>query len=276
MLFLSRFCVSKWHPKILPWHPNFWKPRYGFALYWSKTIWGKHVFLHVAIATDGCNVIGRHIFLAQNLEAKIVSLVSAHSHVQRVAYCFTVSIGLPGDASDHTTMKTKVRQLQWQCACNTGWLSSEASVRARSEMLAVWAALKQLAGNENDATCVVLLGLVKTKIFNMVLLSTMASPLTEPSKVFQVGCFDSAQVRASVELCINTLYDAAAKSELKANCEKFDSGLGELRTPDGLADSGVSSGMAFWKSAKRLANWQSQFTKWRQELMNQLPRHLFA
>ena len=52
-VFLSRFWVSKWHPKILQWHPKFWKPRHGFALYWSKTIWGKHVFLHVAIATDG-------------------------------------------------------------------------------------------------------------------------------------------------------------------------------------------------------------------------------
>ena len=38
-VFLSRFWVSKWHPKILKWHPKFWKPRYGFALYWSKTIW---------------------------------------------------------------------------------------------------------------------------------------------------------------------------------------------------------------------------------------------
>ena len=72
--FLSRFWVSKWHPKILQWHPKFWKPRYGFALYWSKTIWEKHVFLHVAIATDDCNVIGRHNFLAQKMEAKIVSL----------------------------------------------------------------------------------------------------------------------------------------------------------------------------------------------------------
>ena len=32
----------------------------------------------MAIATDGCNVIGRHNFLAQKLEAEIVSLVSAH------------------------------------------------------------------------------------------------------------------------------------------------------------------------------------------------------
>jgi len=48
--------------------------------------------------------------------------------------------------------------------------------------------------------------------------------------------------------------DACAKSELKANCEKFDSELGELGTLDGLADSFVSSGMAFGKDAERLAN----------------------
>jgi len=61
-------------------------------------------------------------------------------------------------------------------------------------------------------------------------------------------------MKASVEPCINKLSYAAAKSELKANCEKFDTELGELRTPDGLADSCVSSGMAFWKSTERLAN----------------------
>jgi len=61
-------------------------------------------------------------------------------------------------------------------------------------------------------------------------------------------------VKASVELCINKLSDAAAKSELKVNCEKSDSELGELRTPDGLADSCVSSGTAFWKGDERLAN----------------------
>ena len=54
---------------------------------------------------------------------------------------------------------------------------------------------------------------------------------------------DLAQVKALVELCINKLSDAAAKSELKANCEKFDSELGELGTPDGLTDSCVSSGI---------------------------------
>jgi len=34
----------------------------------------------VANATDGCNVIGRHNFLEQKLEAKIVSLVSVQCH----------------------------------------------------------------------------------------------------------------------------------------------------------------------------------------------------
>jgi len=54
----------------------------------------------------------------------------------------------------------------------------------------------------------------------MALFSTLAQ-LT----VFQVGCFDLAQVKASVEQCINKLSDAVAKSELSANCEKFDSEL---------------------------------------------------
>jgi len=63
-------------------------------------------------------------------------------------------------------MKTKGQQLQ--CACKTGWLSSEATVRARSEILAIWAALKQLS-EKNDAVCVVLVRLTKTKNLNVVL-----------------------------------------------------------------------------------------------------------
>ena len=35
-------------------------------------------------------------------------------------------------------------------------------------------------------------------------------------------------MKASVELCINKLSDAAAKPELKANCDKFDSELRNL------------------------------------------------
>jgi len=73
------------------------------------------------------------------------------------------------------------------------------------------------------------------------------------SKVFQAGCFNFALMKASVKPCINRLSGATAKSAL-ANCEKFDSELGELRTPDGLADSCVSSGMGFWKGNERLAN----------------------
>jgi len=45
-----------------------------------------------------------------------------------------------------TKMKTKGRQLQR--TCKTMWLSSEATVRARSEILA---ALGQLSENKNDA-----------------------------------------------------------------------------------------------------------------------------
>ena len=48
----------------------------------------------------------------------------------------------------------------------TRWLSSETIVRARSEILAIWAALKQLSENKNDAMCVVLLRLIKTKILH--------------------------------------------------------------------------------------------------------------
>jgi len=60
------------------------------------------------------------------------------------------------------------------------------------------------------------------------ILSTLAPHLTELSKVFQARCFDFAQVKASVELCINKLSDAAVNSELEVNCDKSDSELGNL------------------------------------------------
>ena len=49
---------------------------------------------------------------------------------------------------------------------------------------------------------------------------TLLPRLTELSKVFQAGCFNLAQMKASVELCITKLSDAAAKSELKADWER--------------------------------------------------------
>jgi len=85
-------------------------------------------------------------------------------------------------------------------------------------------------------------------------LSTLPPHLAELSKIFHAGCFNLAQIKVSVELCINKLSDAAAKSKLKANCKKFDSELGERGTPNGLADSCVSSAMAFWKVTEGLAN----------------------
>jgi len=124
-------------------------------------------------------------------------------------------------------------------------------VRAKSEILAIWAALKKLVEVKNDAICVVLLRLLKTKFQHAAfLLSTLAHHLTELSKVFQVGCFNFSHMKASAELLINKLSDAGAKSELKPNCAKFESEFEELRTPDGC----TSSGMAFWKGTERSAN----------------------
>jgi len=133
----------------------------------------------MAIATDGSSIIGRLSFLAQKLEAKIVSWVTVHCHAHRLVLasyytaaelcvrncknilmqiwkCF-LTLRLAGLAMHQTTMKTKGWQLQR--ACKTTWLSSEATLRARCEILGIRAALKQLSENKNDAMCVVLLQL---------------------------------------------------------------------------------------------------------------------
>jgi len=80
--------------------------------------------------------------------------------------CFTVSPLRSAYLAMHQTTRTKGRKLQR--AFKTRWLSSEAAVRM-SEILAIWAALKQLSEDKNDAMCVVLLRLRKTKNFNMLL-----------------------------------------------------------------------------------------------------------
>jgi len=65
------------------------------------------------------------------------------------------------------------------------------------------------------------------KPLNTSLLSTNTKRARDKNKKSSlVGCFNFAQMKASVELCINMLSDVAAKSELKANWEKFDSELG--------------------------------------------------
>jgi len=95
----------------------------------------------MAIAAGGCKIMGWHNFLVQKLEAKIVSLVcnvmrtaslrpitilphictvwctklQKHSNtVMEVLYCFTVSIGLPGDAL-HQWFLTGGTRTPWGC-----------------------------------------------------------------------------------------------------------------------------------------------------------------
>jgi len=76
------------------------------------------------------------------------------SHPQKFACSYTY---------DKTTIRTKVGS----CSAHAkqGRLSSE----GRGEILAIWAALKQLSENKNDVIFVVLLRLMKTKNLNMLL-----------------------------------------------------------------------------------------------------------
>ena len=90
-------------------------------------------------------------------------------------------------------------------------------------------------------------------------LSTLAPHLTELSKVFQAGYFNFAQMKASVELCINKLSDAAAKSELKANYEKFDCEFGELRTPDGCVSSRPVTSLGHQEGRRVFREWPKIF-----------------
>jgi len=63
--------------------------------------------------------------------------------------CFAVSPMRSACLAMHQTA-IKTKGWQFQRACKTKWLLSEATVRATSEILAIWAALKQLSENKND------------------------------------------------------------------------------------------------------------------------------
>ena len=171
--FLSRFWVSKCHHKILQWHPKLWKPIYTFALYCSKTIWGKFVFLHVAIATDGCNVIGRNNFLAQKLEAKIVRMVSMHCQAHRLVSAFYYAAADLYSMVYETAKELSCNygsvllfhrcdRLSWRCVRLQWRQKSAVAARMQNKLAvewgnseskvwaAVWAALKQISENKND------------------------------------------------------------------------------------------------------------------------------
>ena len=76
--------------------------------------------------------------------------------------------------------------------------------------MAIWVALKQLRATKNSAVGIVLLRLVKTKIhYGSFFLTTLLHHLTELGNGFHAGYFNFAQMKASVELCINKLSDAA-------------------------------------------------------------------
>ena len=172
-------------------------------------------------------------------------------------------------------MKTKGRQLQR--ACKTRWLSSEETDKSWEWDLAVgphWSRCQKMKMMQ----CALFYCDFWKQEFQhgAFVLSPLPPHLTELSKVFQAGCFDFVQMKASVELYINKLFGTAAKSELKTNCEKFDSELRELRMPDGLADSYVSSGMACWKGTKRVTNWSSTYTNWETGVNEPTTGHLVA
>jgi len=166
----------------------------------------------VAIATDGCNVIRPTQFSGADLGSanckfgifvlsctpprfglsldcrRLVeySVRNCASPLMQLWKCFTVSLLRSVCLTVHQTtgiMKEKGRQLQR--VRKTRWLSSEAIMRVSSEILAIWAALKQLSENENDAMYVVLLRLMKKIQHISFLFSSLAPHLTEQSKVFR-------------------------------------------------------------------------------------------
>jgi len=76
--------------------------------------------------------------------------------IVEVFYCFTVAIGSLGNAS---CIKLEGKQKLGSCSAHAkqGGCRVRQQLRARSESLAISAALKQLSENINKAMCVVIL-----------------------------------------------------------------------------------------------------------------------
>jgi len=176
--------------------------------------------MHMAIATDGWNVMGWHNFLVLKLEAKIVSLVSVHSHAHHftiqlqictvwdtklrkhfnaIVEVFSVSLFRSACLVMHqTTMKTKGWQLQH--AYKARWLLSEATVRAVRRFWLFgphWSSCQEIKMMQ----CVLFHVTYKDKKFQhgAFLLSTLA-PHQQNWTVFQAGCFD-------FEVCTGESFD---------------------------------------------------------------------
>jgi len=151
-----------------------------------------------------------HAILPQICTVWCKKLRKNFNAIMEVFYCFTVAIGLPGDASDYCRRK-KDRQLQR--ACKQRWLSSEATVRATVEVrFRCLGGTEAAVGKQKWCNVRCFTRTYKNKNFQIgsFLLSTFSPHLTELSKVFQAGCFYLAQMKPSTELCINKLSDAAA------------------------------------------------------------------
>jgi len=87
------------------------------------------------------------------------------------------------------------------------------------------------------------------KLQHVALLLSALLQLAESSKGFQAGLFNFAQMKASVDLCINKLSDAAAKSEIKAMAKILAVNLGYLECRMVWLHI-----VAFWKGTERLAD----------------------
>ena len=84
--------------------------------------------------------------------------------IAKVFYCFTVVIGLPGDVSDYNDDKRSAVAARMQNKVVVKWGNSERQEWDFGYMGRTEAAVK----NINDAMCIALLRLMKTKNFNVV------------------------------------------------------------------------------------------------------------
>ena len=125
-------------PKILQWYPKYRKPKYGFTLHCRKTIWGNMLsrtwLLQQTAGLLKADKIFRHrswkpkllvryvcTFMRTASPRPVTALpqvctvwcMKLRKHlnaIMEMLYCFTVAIGLPGDASDYNEDKTNFIQ----------------------------------------------------------------------------------------------------------------------------------------------------------------------
>ena len=132
---------------------------------------------------------------------------NCESTLMQLWKCFAVSMGRRCDLLAWRCIRLQWRKCrQLQRACKTTCLQSKVTVRASSAVLAIWVAWSSCQKIKMMQCALFYCDLSKQKMSTSYLrFVNIATSPDRTEQIFPAGCFNFAQMKASVELCINKL-----------------------------------------------------------------------